>query len=367
MMVNEIQALGEYDGNPGTACLDLALFRRTGVSAYGRSVGGEQLDRTARALRGLNLDGRGLELGPSYNPLVPKASGRRIDTVDHAPREELVAKYLSFGLLPEKLDAIDEVDFVWDGGSLLSVVPDHGGYDYIIASHFIEHTVDLLGFLDDCHKLLNKTGRLALVIPDKRFTFDFFKPLTSIGSVVDAHVRPTKFHPSGPLVDHFVYASHREGAVAWGPGDQRPLALQDHPLGDVSLVVKASVAQDDYQDIHRWIFTPGSFQLMVDDLSALGFHGFTVEESHPTEGFEFFVTLGKTSKPARLSAEERFEALSKIDRELASARLDSGTEQLEVLKTQNSRLAEELAAVYLSNSWRLTRPLRILGRLRGRS
>jgi hypothetical protein len=118
-------------------------------------------------------------------------------------------------------------------GSLLSVVPEHGGYDYVVASHFIEHTVDLLGFLDDCHQFLNETRRLAPVIPDKRFTFDFFKPLTSVRSVFDAHVRPTKFHPTGALVDHFAHASHREGTVTWAPGDQKPLFLQDHPMGDI--------------------------------------------------------------------------------------------------------------------------------------
>lgn len=326
-------------------------------------MGEGQLDRTARALSSVNLDGRGLELGPSYNPLVPKASGRRIDTVDHAPREELVAKYRGFGLAEDKLDAIDEVDFLWDGGSLLSVVPDHGGYDYIIASHFIEHTVDLLGFLDDCHQLLNETGRLALVIPDKRFTFDFFKPLTSIGSVIDAHVRPTKFHPSGALVDHFAYASHREGTVTWAPGDHRRLSLQDHPFSAISQAIDAAITQEEYQDAHRWIFTPGSFQLMMEDLSALGFHEFTIIESHPTEAFEFFITLGKASQPTLLSAAERYEALVLIDRELAGTHL-GGADEVEALRVENSRLTKELAAVRSSNSWRLTRPLRALSGLR---
>jgi hypothetical protein len=37
----------------------------------------------------------GRELGPSYNSLVSKASGARIETVDHTDRDTLIAKYTS--------------------------------------------------------------------------------------------------------------------------------------------------------------------------------------------------------------------------------------------------------------------------------
>ncbi len=120
------------------------------------------------ALALVDLDGRGLEIGPSYNPLVSKASGARVETVDHADRTTLVEKYRSWGLPEAKLAAIEDVDHIWSEGSLAEVVTERCAFDYIVASHVIEHTVDLIGFLQDCSSLLTMSGVLALVVPDKR-------------------------------------------------------------------------------------------------------------------------------------------------------------------------------------------------------
>lgn len=84
------------------------------------------MDRLDKALHGIDRAGRGLEIGPSYDPLVTKASGARVETVDHATRDELVTKYSGFGLGVEQLDRIEDVDHIWHGGSLLQVVPEHG-------------------------------------------------------------------------------------------------------------------------------------------------------------------------------------------------------------------------------------------------
>ena len=37
--------------------------------------------------------GVGLEIGPSYNPFVPKSSGARIDTVDYTDQAGLIERY----------------------------------------------------------------------------------------------------------------------------------------------------------------------------------------------------------------------------------------------------------------------------------
>jgi len=167
------------------------------------------MDRAQKALGAVDLGGRGLEIGPSYNPLVPKSSGARVETVDHAGRDELVAKYSSWGLDEERLARIDTVDHLWSEGSLLDVVEERGVYDYIVAAHFIEHTVDLVRFLQDCEALLSGTGRLALVVPDKRYCSDRFRPLSTIGDVLEAHYASTRFHTLGALVDHQAYGCRR--------------------------------------------------------------------------------------------------------------------------------------------------------------
>lgn len=319
------------------------------------------MDRVEKALHALDLSGRGLEVGPSYNPLVAKSSGRRIETVDHAQQDELVAKYRGFGLAEEQLARIEPVDHLWLGGSLLDVIPEHGAYDYIIASHFIEHTVDLIRFLTDCQVLLRDGGRLALVVPDKRFCFDRFQPLSTLGDVLDAAQTGTAFHPPGALVDHQAYACTRDGALIWSADLHGELAAQFDNLAGAAEALQNGLAQKEYFDTHRWKFTPTSFDLLIADLADLGQHDFGVLESFPTEGFEFFVTLGKGA--ASHQPRDRIAILQRIEAELAEAagpgELGTGSgPEADRLRRENERLARELAELHASTSWRLTAPLR---------
>lgn len=337
------------------------------------------MDRVDKAIGSLRLDGRGLEIGPSYSPLLPKSSGRRVETVDHLSRDELVLKYRGWDLPEEKIAAIEDVDHVWSGGSLLEAIPDHGAYDYVIASHLLEHTVDLVGFLADCAGLLAPGGRLALVLPDKRYSFDLFRPLTTLGDVVDAHVAPTRFHPPGAMVDHQAYACTLAGSVAWGHGQQGDPALQFDDLAGVEEAVADGRAQEAYRDVHRWVFTPASFRLLLDDLAQLGYHRFRVVEEHGTEGFEFFVTLELGDQDApREDGRDRLARLRAVEDELVDALLSTpsaadrhaellraGSSGFDELRARVARLEDdlrrttaELADVHASTSWRVTSPLR---------
>ncbi|HJP99966.1 MAG TPA: class I SAM-dependent methyltransferase [Jatrophihabitans sp.] len=321
------------------------------------------MDRVEKALHALDLSGRGLEIGPSYNPLVSKASGHRIETVDHADQAELIAKYRGMNLDQEQLARIEPVDHLWTGGSLLDVISDHGGYDYIIASHFIEHTVDLIRFLKDCQVLLRDGGLLSLVVPDKRFCFDRFQPLSTVGDVLDAANAGYTFHSPGPLVDHQAYACTSGGALIWSADYHAPLQLQFDNLAGAAEALENGLAQKEYFDTHRWKFTPASFDLLIADLADLGQHDFGVLADFPTEGFEFFVTLVKGG--ARHEPRNRIAALQHIEAELAEAASpirdgvsDERVAQTSALRAENQRLAAELAELRASTSWRVTAPLR---------
>ena len=272
------------------------------------------IDRDAIALAHIDRGGRGLEIGPAYRPLVSKASGARIEVVDHADREQLVEKYRSFGLDSNLLSGIEPVDYIWQGGSLLDVIPSRGEYDYVVASHLIEHTVDLIGFLQDVEQLLREDGRLALVIPDKRYCFDRFQPLSSVGAVVDAHHTGTRFHPAGSLLDHRAYAAKRgEATLAWGAGEGSRLSLQFPSIEGGADVIREGLRQDAYHDIHRWRFVPASFRLLIHDLRALGYHRMGIVGRRDTLGFEFFATLARGAPPEPL---DRLVVLLEIEQAL---------------------------------------------------
>ncbi len=279
------------------------------------------VDRRQAALRFVDLGGRGLEVGPSYSPLVPKASGARVETVDHAPRDQLVEKYRAWGFPEDKLAAIEDVDHVWAGGSLAQSVGEEDAFEYIVASHLVEHVVDLIEFLRDCGTLLTPDGVLALVVPDKRYCFDRFQPHTSLGAVVDAHLFPRRFHPPGSLLDHHVYATKRgEATIAWDPADEAPLGLQFDDVAAGRSLIAAALSEDGYHDVHRWKFTPSSFRLLLQDLRELGYHDLVEVGDVLTSGFEFFVSFRKAAGEVRRL--DRLTMLQAVESELAAPLVD---------------------------------------------
>ena len=116
---------------------------------------------------GLSTASKVIEIGPSFNPLLPKRDGWNVFTIDHDDRAGLVAKYAN----DPSVDTtrIEEVDFVWHGGSLLDAIPPehHGTFDAFVASHVIEHTPDIVTFLAAAATLIKPGGVIILAVPDK--------------------------------------------------------------------------------------------------------------------------------------------------------------------------------------------------------
>lgn len=56
---------------------------------------------------------------------------------------------------------------------------------------------------------------LSLAVPDKRYCFDRFRPLTGLSQLVDAHLEPRAHHNPGGVADCFLNVVKLEGRIAW--------------------------------------------------------------------------------------------------------------------------------------------------------
>jgi SAM-dependent methyltransferase len=248
------------------------------------------MDRNKLLLSLFDLSGIGLEIGPSYNPLVPKSSGRRIETLDHASAGELRERYRNAANVD--ISRIEEVDYVSDGRPLAEVVNKPGHYDYIVASHVIEHTPDMLGFLKDCQTLLKEQGVLVLAVPDKRRCFDVFQPLTSTGMVLQAHLERRTRHTPGQVFDFVAYNGLRDGLSGWTSGADGPLTFA-HDLAFARYALEQAISSANYVDAHVWRFTPSSFRLLLNDLNEGGELSLREQFFAESDSLEFFVSLSR--------------------------------------------------------------------------
>jgi SAM-dependent methyltransferase len=259
--------------------------------------------RKAKLLEHVRKSGIGIEIGPSFRPTAAKRDGYQVHVMDHMDRKQLLEKYRTHAV---PLDDIEEVDFVWHGEPYAELTGKTKFYDWIIASHVIEHTPNLLGFLNDCDSILKDDGVLSLAVPDKRFCFDHFRPLTGISKIVDAHFLQQTRHSLGTVMEQNLYAVSKGGKTCWRSslgGKYLFTSSVDAARGylqratDKAADIKdrgdLATDADEYVDGHAWCFCPHSFRLILHDLYLLRLTSLREVSYSPTHGCEFFITLGR--------------------------------------------------------------------------
>jgi hypothetical protein len=218
-----------------------------------------------------------------------------VRTADHLDKKGLIDKY---GAL-KPTHKIDEVDYVLVNGRLDGISER---FDYIVASHVIEHTVCLVSFLQDCAGLLQPNGVLTLAIPDHRYCFDRFRERTALGRVIDVYRADSLAQTEGSVVEHFLSNVRKDGLSSWNEGWPGPYER----TYDSDAVAERTrlAAAGEYVDTHNWVFTPNHFRLMLQDLNTLGLVVLREKAFHYTIGSEFYVTLSAQADGPGLSREQ---------------------------------------------------------------
>src|SRR5699024_3899599 len=78
-------------------------------------------------------------------------------------------------------------------------------FDLLVANHVVEHVADLLLWFAECGALLRDGGRLLLSVPDRNYTFDFFRPVSLASQILRAHEERARKPQLWQVVDHFYY------------------------------------------------------------------------------------------------------------------------------------------------------------------
>jgi predicted SAM-dependent methyltransferase len=122
------------------------------------------------------LSGNGIEIGALHLPLEVPANAT-VRYVDRMMVTELRKQY------PELSEyELVEVDIIADGETLLSITDS--SVDFVIANHLIEHCQNPIFSIENWLRVLKPSGILYMAVPDKRYTFDYERPVTSLEHLI---------------------------------------------------------------------------------------------------------------------------------------------------------------------------------------
>lgn len=234
-----------------------------------------------------------------------------MQVLDYLDKDGLKRKYANDPSV--NVNMIEDVDFVWNGEPLSELIGATNCYDWILASHVIEHIPDIITFLQQCQLLLKQNGKLSLIIPDRRYCFDYFSPISSTGAVLDSYFSQYKRPSLGMQFDFLANSctNHQQGAWSEKQFQQNEFNCV-HNIQQAVALWKSLQQQPEYLDVHCWRFTPASFHLIVLDLNALGLINLRIAQAFPSSGCEFYVTLEHGAEPVT----NRLELLNKRWQEL---------------------------------------------------
>jgi SAM-dependent methyltransferase len=161
---------------------------------------------------------------------------------------------------------------VIDDGETLTTIED-GSQDFIIANHFLEHCEDPIGTIEVHLRKLRPGGVLFYAVPDKRYTFDFRRPLTPLEHMV-------LDHEDGPG------RSRREHYEEW------VRLVPEHPPSEEQAIREARKLEAAEYSIHMHVWTQAEFLQLILHCKQRFEDGFDIEAA-VRRSLELVVVLRK--------------------------------------------------------------------------
>lgn len=233
-----------------------------------------------------------MEIGPLFSPILRRPEAN-VFYLDHADTDSLRKKYAGDANVP--VEAIVPIDIVWNGENLQSCVP-FLEFDHVIAAHVCEHVPDLLKWFQELSSVLKPDGELRLIVPDRRFTFDFQRQESDILDVLAAYVEKRQCPRPREILDFWTKYQEVDCSAAWNGCHPVHSGLHLEELPAAMQRASEAFEQGVYHDAHCWVFTPTSFATLMLTLARLELTSFACSHIYRTapQELDFFVHLVKT-------------------------------------------------------------------------
>ena len=137
-----------------------------------------------KLIASLYLKGNGIEIGALHQPLYV-SNNAKVTYVDRMSAEDLRKQYPE--LNSQELVNVDIID----NGEVLEKISDNS-QDFVIINHFIEHCKNPLLAIENILRVTKDTGYVYISVPDKRYTFDVDRPVTTFEHVEEDYLDKNK-------------------------------------------------------------------------------------------------------------------------------------------------------------------------------
>jgi SAM-dependent methyltransferase len=243
----------------------------------------------------LDTSKRGIEIAPYFNPMVSK---EKFDVwyVDCIDNDEIQKKAKENPGAVGK--AVPRIDSVWVPGKPLIECVAGQSFQFAVASHVFEHVPNPLGWVQQILDCINVGGTLALLVPNKLYSMDYYRRETTFADILGWYVDKPSIPTPGQVVDFLCQSFHDLGEVDFTK-EMLPFDEAKRLYSDKDAMSFAQMTKDRnyYLDVHCTVWTPDSFVEVFDRIAKLGL--LNVELTGPYTGFpgsipgEFLVYLKK--------------------------------------------------------------------------
>jgi SAM-dependent methyltransferase len=242
---------------------------------------------------------RGLEVSPYFDPFVSK-SDFKVAYTDYIDTETIRAK--AAGNPELRGQDVPEVDFVWHPGrTLAECAPHETRFDYVVASHVMEHVPNPIGWVNELLSTLKIGGHVVLFLPDRRYTSDYYRAETHFYQAVQWWLEQPSVPTPGQVLDFMstAFSKDHDTVIEKSP-DGMPFGTT-RPYTDTNAVDFAAFVHkhNNYLDIHCSVWTSSSFGPLFERLVGIDILNVEIVEVVDDEG-EFLAVLRKKGEPKRL-------------------------------------------------------------------
>lgn len=150
---------------------------------------------------------KALEISPWDDPFLGGANVKYFGIEDS---EALKKSAIEANRYNDKVP--ETIHFVSPTGDL-SVVNEK--FDIVFSAHVIEHCPDLVEHFKGVANILNPGGLYVLIIPDKRYCFDYYHAESTLTEVIEAFAAKRKIPRLADVINQGFTRTHNNAVLHW--------------------------------------------------------------------------------------------------------------------------------------------------------